>query len=353
MAKKIVISIVLILILLLCNADNSHSFSARNEIYLYGSGVYGSDVSGVHYNPAMLVNLSMALSEFVLTTDKEFVYNSFYSGFYLTRFPLLSKSFWTSLNLGLGMEKIDNNKNYLVSFGGTLIKSLKYGFSYKYTAFMQEKYSDFDTGILIELSDRLVFGFSIKNFADKEYNPVNYIPGLYIKIIDEIKFTVGMLLIENMNDIDDYSAALEINLFRNFYTSASYQKDFINIGIGNNFNYNSENIHATFKYDRNAKKINRFILSYNHKFHNIFYSGKKVQKKGGPGTKAGEKDTIGTKKEIEKEQKYYLNKAKRYYAEGRFDVAKEMISEILALDKNSKYAQEAKRLRQKIRKMEK
>ena len=353
MAKKIVISILLILILLLCNTDDLHSFSARNEIHLYGFGAYGSDVSGVHYNPAMLVNLSTALSEFVLTTDKEFAYNSFYSGFYLTRFPLLSKSFWTSLNLGLGMKKIDHNKNYLITFGGTLIKSLKYGFSYKYAAFKQEKYSDFDTGILIELSDWLIFGFSIRSLANKEYNPVNYIPGLYIIITDKIKFTAGMLLIENMNDIDDYSTAVEINLFRNFYMSGSYQKDFINIGIGNNFNYNLENIHATFKYDRNAKKFNKFILYYNNKFHNIFYSKKKARKKGGGRTKAGEKDTIGTKKEIEKEQKYYLNKAKRYYAEGRFDVAKEMISEILALDKNSKYAQEAKKLRQKIRKMEK
>ena len=148
--KSISIFILLFLILFLCNTDNVYSISARDEIHQYGFTAYGDDISGIHYNPATLVYLSMALSEFALTTDKEFTYNSIYSGFYLTRFPLVSKTYWTSLNLGIGIEKIDDNKNYLVSFGGTLIKSLKYGFSYKYTSIIQEEYSDFDTGILLE-----------------------------------------------------------------------------------------------------------------------------------------------------------------------------------------------------------
>ena len=169
-------------------------------------------------------------------------------------------------------------------------------------------------------------------------------PALYFKITDEIKLTSGMLYI---NNIDDFSIALEINLINNFYVSSSFQKDFINIGLGNSFNYNIENIYVTFKYNQNIKKFDRFILSYIHKFNNIFYS-KKVS---GRKTKERE-ETIGTTKEIEKEQKYYLNKAKRYYAEGRFDVAKEMIDEVLALDKNSKYAKEAVELKKKIRKME-
>ena len=351
MAKRSTISILLTLFFLLCSTDKVFSFSAYSEIHKYGFTALGNDISGIHYNPATLFNLSTKLSEFAFTTDKEFAFNSFYLGWYLTRSYLFSDTYSTSFNLGLGMEKFNANKNYLVSMGGTLIKSLKYGLSYKYTTFNQEKYSNFDTGILLKTLEWMFLGFAIKNLNNEFSNPVYFMLGAYFKISKKIKITTGLKLNKNMKKIDNYSIALDIDIINNFNIGGSYQNDSVAIGFGNSFNHNLENIFLTAQYDKNSKKFNRTILSYNHKFPNVFYS-KELRERSRAEKSAEVRRTKKTKKEIENEQKYYINEAKYYYDEERFDDAKEMLYRVIELDKRSKYGKEAAKLLIEIKEME-
>ncbi len=349
MVKKSVIILFLIFIF-----NNLYSNSARNEIHKYGFSALGDDISGLHYNPATLFHLSKTLSEFAITTSKKFTFNSFYIGYYLTRFPLFSKYYWTSVNLGLGAEKIDENQNYLIAIGGTLQRFIKYGITYKYVITSditggEKKYNDYDIGLLFRIFEWCDMGISIKNIQDDISAPNVFIPGLYFDVTDYMKFTMGIVINKDFSEINDFSFTLDINLIKGLYILSSLQKNYFIPGIGYNFNYNLENIYLASHWDKSRKKFTTLTISYYHKFHNLFYS-----RKGKEEISDDEDDEIvRTKKDVIQDQKFYLKKAKFYYAEQRIQDTKKMLYKVISLDKKSKYGREARKMLIKIKKIEK
>ncbi|MBU1076537.1 MAG: hypothetical protein KKH98_04550 [Spirochaetes bacterium] len=351
MVKKILLFLLILIII----QTRGYTFSARNEVHKYGFSALGDDISGLYYNPATLFNLSKALSEFTISGSKSFTYNSLYLGTYLTRLPLFSRYYWTSINLGVGLDRTDNNKNYYISIGGTLYRFIKYGFSYKAVVISDmvnddKSFSDFDTGFLFRIFFWFDVGISIKNLKNDSTTPTTVIPGLSLKITDDVKFTTGAPFNNEFSASDDYSLALDINVIRGFYLLGGIQEKEIVFGTGYNFNYSLENLYISFAYDTERKKAGQAILSYNHKFHNIFYSSKQEKAHD----KADEdEEIVRNKKDIVTDQKFYLNRAKFYYDQQRIEDSKKMLEKVISLDINSKYGKEADTMLKKIKKIEK
>lgn len=325
----------------------SFAFSARDRVHAYGFSALGDAVSGMSHNPATLYNLLRSLSEFEISADREFHYASFYAGFYLFRSPLLSPGHYTSFNLGLGLDHADE-KNYLVSLGGTLMDPFKYGFTYKYVKAGGMEYSDLDMGFLAVLNSWLRLGMGLKNIRNKEAVPCGLNAGLALKAHMDIRFTSGLFVRKGSAGLEDYSFALDVNLIRNFFLLAGLQKDEVTAGTGLQFDYDRENVYFTLVVSRGEKKISRYLLSYNHKFANPFYSPgvpKEGKKEAGKGAAANEK--------ILEEQRFYMNKARLYFAEERLNDTKEMLEKVLRLGKETAPAREAEEMLKKIRVIEK
>lgn len=342
----------IIIISLLLSSNLLFSYSARNQIHKYGFGAYGNDISGLYYNPATIFHLSKSLSQFVLSTDDEFKYNSFYMGYYLTRFPFLSRYYWTSINLGMGMDKVDDQKNYSISLGGTFIRFLKYGITYKYVHGIRNKYHDFDAGLLIRFFTWLDLGFSAKNLSDQDVSLI-YIPGLLISLTKDIHLTAGTSLDKKFKKCHDYSGAVDINIIRSLYILGSIHEKEVTFGLGHHFNYGLENIYLTSFYNKKDKEFTKLLLSYQHKFHNPFYSSKRKGKKTDSISEEDDDEMVRSKLDIIKDQKFYLKKAKFYYAQQRISDTKKMLYKVINLDKNTKYGKEAQKMLKKIKRIEK
>ncbi|MBN1897753.1 MAG: hypothetical protein JW827_03165 [Spirochaetes bacterium] len=331
-------------------------FSARNEVHKYGSVTLGEDISGLSYNPATLFNLSKSLGQIALSTSEKFTFSSFYMGYYLTRFPCLSQYYWTSLNIGLGMEKKDHYEQFLIGIGGTLIRFLKYGLSYKYVIIDKDgkkiKFSDFDMGFLLRILKWWDLGASLKNATDHNLLPMTINMGSTLKVTDDIKFLTGLLLPKDMSDITDYSLSFDINLIKGLYMLAGLQKEYLVPGLGYNFNYDLENIYLSSRWDKEKKRFTLLILSYYHRFPNLFYSSEKGEKEKETIMEGDDEEKVMSKKDILKDQKFYLEKAKFYYAQQRIEDSKEMLYKVIELDKNSKYGKEALAMLNRIKKME-
>lgn len=339
-----------VLIILLTFINTAFSYSARDEIEKYGFAALGDDISGIHYNPATIFNLLPFLSEFNLTTDHEFSYNSFYIGSYITKFHFLSSKYSTSINLGLGIENNDNNKNLLISEGGTLINFVKYGMTYKYIDSQSKKYSDADFGLLFRFSNWMNFGVSILNIENQIQSPFQFISGLLLALNENIHLTGGFTYNNKFQKIEDYSGALEVNLINNLYISGGLQKNQDCFGIGNNFNNNTENIYCSSEYNRLTKKFNNFILSYDHKFLNILNKKPLSQNPQFINKKEQNKDTLLNQQTLDL-QKEMMIKAETYYSEERFDDARDVCQKIIQMNNKSSYADEAKQLLEKINKI--
>lgn len=349
-----------------------YSYSARSEIHKYGFVALANDISTISYNPAGLVYLPKAYAEFNITSDKNFKYNQLALGYYLTSFPLFSKKKWTSLNFSLGMTKIDENRDFSVGLGGTLIDFVKYGTLIKYNNNItaEKKYLDFNIGTIINIVEWFKIGFSAINIKNKEHTPRNFMAGGSYIPVQEFKFTLGANFDNKFKKLIDYSAGAEINIFNYYNILAGIQKNIIPFGLGFNFSFepykNSkkekhtlscyrENIFITCNYDKKRKKITKVIVNFNYKFHNFIYppyviSGDKEKYMRRRYQEKKEEKIV--EKDILEEQEERLEKAKMYFAEERLDDAKEEIAIILELNKNTKYAKEAQKLKREINRIE-
>ncbi|MDD5067931.1 MAG: hypothetical protein PHF84_12875, partial [bacterium] len=180
-----------IILVILLLAGNMNAFSSRDTVHGPGFSALGDDVSAISSNPATLFRLSRSLSEFMLSTDREFSYGSFYIGWYLASFPLLDRAYYSSINLGIGLENTVT-RDYFISLGGTLIRFLKYGLTIRSIKAPEEKYVDADAGLLATLLPWLDLGLSIRNFRNRASGrPASFVMGLCLNINEDITFTSG------------------------------------------------------------------------------------------------------------------------------------------------------------------
>ncbi len=369
MVKKLILSLLLIVGL------NSYgfSYSARSEVHKFGFTSLGDDISTISYNPAGIFYLPKTYAELGATSDENFKYNQLAVGYYLTRFPFLSRIYWTSMNLALGMTKIDDKEEYSIGLGGTLIDFIKYGFLLKYDKVEDEKYTGFNTGLIINIAKWCKLGFVAMNLENKDKSPLNFNTGINFIIIPELKLTFGLNLDKGFKEILDYSSAVDINLIKNFYLLGGVQKNIIPVGLGFAFSLEQyknskksmkvrscyrEKIFVTFDYNKQVKKFTKIIVSFNYRFHSFIHSPyiipEGVSSKGNiRESYIDEEEKVLTDKDVLNEQKERLNRAESYFAGDRWKDAIFEIEKILELDRDTDYAKDALKLKSKIEKLEK
>lgn len=370
MVKRVLFLLVLITV---CFNTPLWSYSARSEIHKYGFVALGDDISTISYNPAGLFYLPKTYAELTITSDKNFKYNQLALGYYLTRFPFLSKIYWTSINLSVGMTKIEENEEFSVGLGGTLIDFIKYGvlFNYNKNNEINKKYFGANVGTIINLIKWLKIGFTAINIEDKLYSPLSFITGINIIIIKELRLTFGANFDKNFKETKDYSGAAELNLFKNLYILTGIQKNIIPFGFGLNFSLEEyknsrrarrvrycyrEKISVAFNYDKLQEKITKIIVSFNYRFHSFIHPpyipGKRLRRVRVEESYIDEEEKVMDEKDIIlEEQRDRLERAKIYFAEGRYDEAKDEIEEILKLDRKTRYAKEALKIERKIKRI--
>lgn len=326
------------------------SFSATGKVYNNSFSSFGNDISAVSYNPASLYMLSPVKSEFMISADKEFYYNSFYIGWYLTRFYLLSERYATYINFALGMEKNDFEKIYTFSLGGTLIKDLKYGFNYKYIDLGEKQINhQFDIGAVYLPAVWLNLGTTIINLADLETSPLAFNYSLSLIPLDEIILSYGIDINRQYSRIIDYTLSLNINPLFDLVILSGYQKHYFNSGIGYQFDYKNESIYLTSQYDKTAGKFNQFIISYDHKFNNIFFSPQEKAIRKTIRNKNQKKDNVP--QDILDQQQKLLKEAQGYYLMERFDEAKILCNRIIKINSNTVHADTAREILNNIKKV--
>ncbi len=350
------------LILSVVFISNLKGFSVRGEIHKYGFYSLGDNISTIYYNPAGLYNLSSKYDEFVITTEKEFTYNSFYIGKYFSRFSLFSRKYYTSLNFGFGLNNV-NGKEYIAGIGGTLIDFVKYGINIKYEKFSDTKYLDYDTGIMLKFKfypslrwnrDEIALSFTAKNLKNKINKPLFYVTSLYVRPINELKLTSGISL-DNNFDLNDYSVAFDLNIIGNFSILAGYQKYNIPAGISWALTdiLHLEVLTLMINYNKEDKKFDSVKLSYRHRFKGfkiITRKGVRKKRKVSSGLEENEEDMESSvSPEIIRQQKALLEKAKFYFAQEKLKLSERKFKEVLRLSKDTEQAAEAKEWLEKIK----
>ena len=320
------------------------SFSSKNSVHKNNAITFSEDTSSINYNPASLFNLSMRKGEWIFTSDNKFQYSHFSIGYYLFKSYIFSNLTPTSFNFALGLSKINSKEMFQTSLGGTLLKNFRYGFTFNWTKVVNEKYLNMNTGLLINLFECLDFGITFFNIIKDNFYSVS---SLKFDLTEDFHLGMGFEF-KDFKKIEDYSISSEINLVKNFWIAMGYHKKAITFGVGLNFLYNTENLFLSFEYNRETKKYNRGIISYQHKFDNPFYSEYESKKE----TKFEKRKEVKKKKdeqEILKLQEEYLRLVQMYYKNKRYDDALDTIDKILELDQTTIYAQKAKKLKETIK----
>ncbi len=362
MVRKVILYISLISFIFI---STGKAQTVREFVHTYGFSALGDEVSTIFNNPAGLFFVKRAFSEFSIASHKLFNYDEFAIGYYLTRFPLFSRRHYTSINLGLGLKKVDLLEKYHLALGGTLVDFVKYGFGINRNKYLNETYWDADIGMILQITRWLNFGIVSKNFKNEEYAP--FCINLGVAVIKEglFKLTAGIKYQDSK--VKDYSGGVEIDVFEKVGILGGITEKHINGGIAFKF---TPVFYKNTKYHRSIKKVNREILfagleynkrekewngfiSFVYRFENFLYPpyyGKVVRAKAGKVKVITEEEEV--QEDILSEQAERLERAKAYLGAEMIDEAKEEVEEVIRLGKNTVYGKEAQRLLRKIKRLE-